>query len=89
MNAVFLLALCFSILVESLKRLVKVEEIEKPSLLLIVGATGLLVNVIGLFMFHNQVHGELASVLNRERCLVAGLGNLIISWRFVASLRGK
>ncbi|KAK7098804.1 uncharacterized protein [Littorina saxatilis] len=57
-NAVFLLALCFSILVESLKRLVTVEEIEKPVLLLIVGVLGLVINLIGLALFHNQTHGH-------------------------------
>lgn len=57
-NAVFLLALCFSILVESLKRLVTVEEIEQPILLLIVGSVGLLVNLVGLCLFHSQVHGH-------------------------------
>lgn len=57
-NAVFLLALCFSILVESLQRLVKVEEIENPKLLLTVGALGLLVNIIGLLLFHGHMHGE-------------------------------
>ena len=56
MNAVFLIALCFSILVEALKRLVEVEPIENPILLLIVGAAGLLVNLIGLALFHN--HGK-------------------------------
>lgn len=55
-NAVFLIALCFSILVESLKRLVEIEEIKDPKLLLIVGSLGLLVNVIGLCLFHD--HGK-------------------------------
>ena len=55
-NSVFLIALCFSILVEALKRLVEVEPIENPKLLLIVGGAGLLINIIGLFLFHN--HGE-------------------------------
>ena len=55
-NSVFLIALCFSILVEALKRLVEVEEIENPKLLLIVGGIGLLVNLIGLLLFHN--HGK-------------------------------
>lgn len=53
-NAVFLVALCFSILVEALKRLVEVEEIKDPKLLLIVGVLGLLVNIVGLFLFHNH-----------------------------------
>lgn len=55
-NSVFLIALCFSILVEALKRLVEVEKIQNPKLLLIVGGAGLLVNFIGLGLFHN--HGK-------------------------------
>ena len=57
-NAVFLVALCFTILIEALKRLVEVEEIHNPWLVLIVGGAGLLVNVIGLFMFHGHGHGH-------------------------------
>lgn len=77
-NAVFLVALCFSITVEACKRYVvdyktifcsyyetviyrdvywfsrfiEVEEIHKPELIVAVGVLGLLVNVIGLFLFH-------------------------------------
>lgn len=57
-NSVFLIALCFSILVEALKRLVEVEPIENPKLLLIVGGAGLLINIIGLFLFHNHGHSH-------------------------------
>lgn len=57
-NAVFLIALCFSILVESLKRLIEVESIHNPTLVLIVGGAGLLINVIGLAMFHQHGHGH-------------------------------
>lgn len=57
-NAVFLIALCFSILVESLKRLVEIEEIRDPKLLLIVGSLGLLVNLIGLCLFHDHGHSH-------------------------------
>ncbi|KFD71161.1 hypothetical protein M514_04994 [Trichuris suis] len=53
-NAVFLLALCFSIFIEGLKRLVEPEEIEHPLQILIVGVIGLVVNVIGIFMFHGH-----------------------------------
>uniref|UniRef100_A0A5S6QUL3 Cation efflux protein cytoplasmic domain-containing protein n=1 Tax=Trichuris muris TaxID=70415 RepID=A0A5S6QUL3_TRIMR len=53
-NAVFLLALCFSIFIEGLKRLVEPEEIEHPLQILIVGVIGLIVNVIGIFMFHGH-----------------------------------
>lgn len=57
-NAVFLIALCFSIMVESLKRLVEPEVIHNPILVLIVGVAGLLVNVIGLILFHRHGHGH-------------------------------
>ena len=57
-NAVFLIALCFSILVESLKRLVETEEIHNPILVLIVGVAGLLINVVGLILFHKHGHGH-------------------------------
>lgn len=57
-NAVFLVALCFSILVEALKRLVEVEEIDDPKLMLIVGGVGLLVNIIGLVLFHDHGHSH-------------------------------
>lgn len=57
-NAVFLIALCFSILVESLKRLVETESIHNPVLVLIVGALGLLINVVGLVLFHQHGHGH-------------------------------
>lgn len=50
-NAVFLIALCFSILVESVKRFCKPETIHDPPLILVVGVSGLVVNVIGLFLF--------------------------------------
>ena len=51
-NAVFLVALCFSITVEAFKRFIEQEEIHEPQLLVIVGVIGLIVNVIGLFLFH-------------------------------------
>ena len=57
-NAVFLVALCFSILVESLKRIVEPEVITNPTLVLIVGTVGLVVNVIGLILFHRHGHGH-------------------------------
>lgn len=57
-NAVFLIALCFSILVESMKRLVSPEEIYNPVLILIVGGAGLLVNLIGMALFYKHGHGH-------------------------------
>ncbi|XP_076394791.1 solute carrier family 30 member 1 isoform X2 [Megachile rotundata] len=55
-NAVFLVALCFSITVEACKRFIEVEEIHEAKLLVAVGGLGLLVNIIGLCLFHE--HGN-------------------------------
>ncbi|XP_034246282.1 zinc/cadmium resistance protein isoform X1 [Thrips palmi] len=56
-NAVFLVALCFSITVEACKRFIEVEEIHEPRLIVVVGVLGLLVNLIGLCLFHEHGHG--------------------------------
>ena len=57
-NAVFLIGLCFSILLESLKRIVEPEVITNPILVLIVGTVGFVVNVIGLVLFYRHGHGH-------------------------------
>ena len=46
-NSVFLVALCFSITVESIKRFLEPEEIKDPKLILIVGGVGLGINLVG------------------------------------------
>ena len=53
-NAVFLCALCFSILVESIKRFYKPETIHDAPVILVVGVSGLIINVIGLFLFKGE-----------------------------------
>ncbi|XP_011504829.1 PREDICTED: zinc transporter 1 [Ceratosolen solmsi marchali] len=57
-NAVFLVALCFSITVEACKRFIEVEKIHEAKFLVVVGALGLLVNLIGLCLFHEHGHGH-------------------------------
>ncbi|XP_026373098.2 zinc transporter 10 isoform X1 [Ursus maritimus] len=52
-NAVFLTALCFTITVEAVLRLARPERIDDPELVLIVGALGLAVNVLGLLIFQD------------------------------------
>ncbi|KAL2099033.1 hypothetical protein ACEWY4_005513 [Coilia grayii] len=52
-NAVFLAALCFSVSVEAVKRLVRPEAIGDPGLVLVVGALGLAVNIVGLLIFQD------------------------------------
>lgn len=53
-NAVFLVALCFSITVEACKRFLEREPIHDPELLVAVGVIGLVVNLIGLLLFHGK-----------------------------------
>ena len=53
-NAVFLVALCFSITMESFKRFYEPEKIHQPVLILAVGTMGLVVNLLGLFLFHEH-----------------------------------
>uniref|UniRef100_A0A1I7V762 Cation efflux family protein n=1 Tax=Loa loa TaxID=7209 RepID=A0A1I7V762_LOALO len=55
-NGVFLLALCFSILIESLTRLIEPQTIKQPISVLVVGVIGLFINLIGMFMFHSHAH---------------------------------
>jgi zinc transporter 1 len=57
-NAVFLVALCFSITVESLKRFYEIEEVHDPQMILWVGVAGLLVNLLGLCLFHEHGSGH-------------------------------
>ncbi|OCT77578.1 zinc transporter 10 isoform X1 [Xenopus laevis] len=52
-NAVFLTALCFTILVDAVMRLAQPQRIDKVTLVLIVGALGLLVNIVGLLVFQD------------------------------------
>lgn len=54
-NGVFLLALCFTILIDSIERFVSPEDIKSPVLVLIVGSVGLVANVLGLFLFHGKI----------------------------------
>lgn len=67
-NAVFLVALCFSITIEACKRFIEEEPIHEPKLLVVVGAIGLLVNVIGLLLLYehggSHSHGLSASQSN-------------------------
>lgn len=57
-NGVFLLALCFTIFIESITRIVEPEKIKEPKTVLIVGVIGLVINIIGMFLFHGHAHGH-------------------------------
>lgn len=58
-NAVFLIALCVSIVLEALTRLIEPPEIDNPKLMLIVGSAGLFSNFVGFFVLggHGHSHG--------------------------------
>ena len=51
----FLLALCFTILIDSIERFVSPEEIKNPVMVLVTGGAGLLANIVGLFLFHGNI----------------------------------
>ncbi|CAI2176707.1 3685_t:CDS:2 [Funneliformis geosporum] len=57
-NGVFLMALCFSILIEAIERLFDVPEIKRPEIIFGVGCAGLFSNLIGLLLFHEHSHGH-------------------------------
>ncbi|KAF7632772.1 RF_PROK_I domain-containing protein [Meloidogyne graminicola] len=60
-NGVFLLALCFTIFIESIQRLLEPEPIKNPLYVLVVGTIGFLINLIGMAMFHGHIghsHGS-------------------------------
>ncbi|XP_051954797.1 zinc transporter 1-like [Xyrauchen texanus] len=56
-NAVFLTALCFTIILEAIERFTEPHEIEKPWVVIGVGAAGLVVNLLGLCLFHGHAGG--------------------------------
>ncbi|RKF75965.1 Cation diffusion facilitator family protein 1 [Golovinomyces cichoracearum] len=59
-NAVFLIALCFSIILEATQRLLDPPKIDNPKLILIVGIFGLASNLGGFFILggHGHSHGH-------------------------------
>jgi Co/Zn/Cd efflux system component len=58
-NAVFLISVCFGMLVEAIERLFEKKHIHDPKLLLLVGCIGLAINLIGLFIFgHSHSHSH-------------------------------
>ncbi|KAI0021184.1 cation efflux protein [Xylariomycetidae sp. FL0641] len=58
-NAVFLLALCVSIILEAVTRFIQPPEISNPQLILIVGCAGLTSNLVGFLVLggHGHDHG--------------------------------
>lgn len=56
-NAVFLIALCVSIVLEALTRFLEPTAIDNPKLMLIVGSAGLFSNLVGFFVLGGHGHG--------------------------------
>ncbi|KAM7222884.1 Zinc/cadmium resistance protein [Rhypophila decipiens] len=58
-NAVFLIALCCSIVIDAVGRFMKPPEIKQPEVMAIVGACGLVSNLLGFFVLggHGHSHG--------------------------------
>lgn len=66
-NAVFLTALCFTILLEAVERYTEPHEIENPRVVVWVGVVGLVVNVLGLLLFHGYAgHGHSHSTSDKS-----------------------
>lgn len=66
-NAVFLVALCFSITIEACKRFIEVEHIHEPILLVLVGVIGLIVNVLGLgLLYEHGGHSHKSLTANHD-----------------------
>lgn len=59
-NAVFLIALCVSIILEALTRFIEPQEVTNPELILIVGCCGLASNLVGFLVLggHGHDHGS-------------------------------
>ncbi|ELT90648.1 hypothetical protein CAPTEDRAFT_151660 [Capitella teleta] len=57
-NSVFLIALCFTIFVEAIQRVIHDDHIHNPDWMLYVGIVGLVVNLIGLVLFSHHSHGH-------------------------------
>lgn len=61
-NSIFLLSACLYIVLESVQRFIQIPEVQNPIFILITGSAGLVINVIGLFMFlGHSTHGHSGS----------------------------
>lgn len=57
-NSVFLLALCFTIIIDAINALIEPERMSEPKQVLIVGGIGLFINLVGLFLFSDSSDGH-------------------------------
>ncbi|KAG2187366.1 hypothetical protein INT44_005052, partial [Umbelopsis vinacea] len=57
-NGVFLLALCFTLLIDCIERFISPQVVTEPVLVLITGSIGLAANLFGLVLFHEHGHSH-------------------------------
>jgi Co/Zn/Cd efflux system component len=58
-NSVFLISLCVNMLIETAERLIHAKHLKDVNLLLYAAITGLLINLVGLFIFgHGHGHSH-------------------------------
>lgn len=76
-NGVFLIALCVSIFLEAIGRIVSPPEITNPKLIVVVGSLGLLSNIVGLFLFHG---GSIAPPPRTHTYLCCFLTRIVGTW---------
>ncbi|KAJ2861232.1 Zinc resistance conferring protein [Coemansia aciculifera] len=57
-NGVLLLGLCLTIYIDAIERFIKIEEVNNPKLVMIVGCIGLTFNLMGLLLFHEHGHAH-------------------------------
>ncbi len=73
-NSVFLLALCFSLIIEAIQRLIEPHKIENINLVLFVGLVGFSINSFGLVLFtclgghHFHSHGHYTDDIQMNSC---------------------
>ncbi|XP_065673664.1 uncharacterized protein LOC100205633 isoform X3 [Hydra vulgaris] len=75
-NTVFLLALCFSIFITSLKRFVQPEDVTNPKPVLAVGIVSLVVNFVGLFLFETSEEAILKKFFAKKKITKDSLENV-------------
>ncbi|KAJ3345343.1 hypothetical protein HDU91_007388, partial [Kappamyces sp. JEL0680] len=68
-NGISLLALSFTLIIEALQRYVTASEVENPYMVLYVGSAGLVVNLVGLLLFHDHHHHDHQPLPSSENIL--------------------
>ncbi|KAI9486919.1 MAG: cation efflux protein [Benjaminiella poitrasii] len=65
-NGVFLLALCFTIMIDSIERFISPDPVTNPLMVLITASAGLVANLIGLVLFHEHSHSHELDIESKQ-----------------------